>query len=325
LVPDLRRLQKTSDGTYFVTLPKSWVAELGLERGDVLSLRKEGSKLSVEPHGGKVRREMEAVVLKPSKTLEREIGENYLLGADVIEIRSDAIIQSEVRERIKRIIKRLVGLEIVEEGARKMVIQCLLEPSLLTPEKVLRRLHLIALEMGKDAVEALTSGDVAFARVLVERDDEVDRMYFLLVRIVRMAVSNPLVAERMAVTPIDCLDYRMLASLIEHFADYSTLIADVAISCGAPTPGGVADLIKGVGEAICNSYRKAFDAILLKNLNLALEVSSESKSIENLIRVLESKLYAMDPKAREKLMPLISIFNSMREICVDMADLTRTK
>lgn len=308
-----------------MTLPKSWVAELGLERGALLSLKKDGCRLSLEPHGGEVRREVEAVVLKPSKTLEREIGENYLLGADVIEIRSEGIIQSEVRERIKRIIKRLVGLEIVEEGARKMVIQCLLEPSLLTPEKVLRRLHLIALEMGKDAVEALTSGDVNFAKVLVERDEEVDRMYFLLVRIVRMAVSNPLVAEKTATTPIDCLDYRMLASLIEHFADYSTLIADVTISYGAAPPDEVAGLVREVGGAICNSYRKAFEAILLKNLNLALEVSSESKAIENSIRLLEGKLYAMDPGAREKLMPLVSIFNSMREICVDIADLTRTK
>jgi phosphate uptake regulator len=326
LVFEVRKLQKTVDGTFFVTLPKSWIIALGLKQGDTLSfLKEEGNKLIIQPYSGELKKEIEAVILKPSEFLEREIGENYLLGADVIEIRSENFIQSEVRERVKKIIKRLIGLEIVEEGSRKIVIQCLLEPSLVTPDKMLKRLHLISLEMGKDSFYALLNGNVNLAKVVVERDEEVDRMYFLLVRIIRIALLNPLLSEKASIKPIDCLDYRMLASLIEHFADYAMLIAETCISYGLAPPKDLINLLSEIEKAICNCYEKAFEAVLSKNLKLTLEVSSESKTIEESIRFLESKLYNMNSETRAKLMPLTSIFNYMREICVDIADLTRTK
>ncbi|MBS7655258.1 phosphate uptake regulator PhoU [Candidatus Bathyarchaeota archaeon] len=326
MVFEVRKLQKTVDGTFFVTLPKSWVAVLGLKQGDTLSfLREESGKLIIQPYSGELKREIEAVILKPSDFLEREIGENYLLGADVIEIRSEDFIQSSVRERVKKIIKRLIGLEIVEEGSRKIIIQCLLEPSLVTPDKMLKRLHLISLEMVKDSLHALLNGNVNLAKVVVERDEEVDRMYFLLVRIIRITLLHPLLSEKASIKPIDCLDYRMLASLIEHFADYATFIAETCINYGLTPPKELTDLLSEIEKIICNCYEKAFEAVLSKNLKLTLEVSSESKAIEEIIRALENKLYSINSETREKLMPLISAFNYMKEICVDIADLTRTK
>jgi len=322
---EIRKLQKTVDGTFFVTLPKSWVAALGLKQGDAVSFLKEESKLIIQPYSGELKREVEVVILKPSEFLEREIGENYLLGADVIEIRSEDFIRSDIRERVKKIIKRLIGLEIVEEGSHKIVIQCLLEPSLVTPDKILKRLHLISLEMGKDSIHALLNGNANLARVVIERDEEVDRMYFLLVRTIRIALLNPLISEKTLIKPIDCLDYRMLASLIEHFADYSQLIAETCINYNSPPPKDLIESLNEIGKAICNCYEKAFKAVLSKNLRLTLEVSSEAKAIEEATRSLESKLYNMSSETREKLIPLISVFNYMKEICVDIADLTRTK
>ncbi|MEM2775677.1 MAG: phosphate uptake regulator PhoU [Candidatus Bathyarchaeia archaeon] len=323
---EIRKLQKTVDGTFFVTLPKSWVNALGLKQGDAVSfLKEEGGKLIIQPYSGELKREIEIVILKPSDFLEREIGENYLLGVDIIEVRSEDFIKSDVRERIKKIIKRLIGLEIVEEGSRKIVIQCLLEPSLVTPDKILKRLHLISLEMGKDSIHALLNGNTNLAKVVMERDEEVDRMYFLLVRTIRIALLNPLISEKASIKPIDCLDYRMLASLIEHFADYSTLIAETCINYNSCPPKDLIEPLNEIGKTICNCYEKAFEAVLSKNLKLTLEVYSESKLIEDIIRSLESKLYELSPETREKLMPLTSVFNYMKEVCIDIADLTRTK
>jgi len=323
---EVRKLQKTADGTFFVTLPKSWVSSLGLKQGDAISfLKEENGRLVVQPYSGELKREIEVVTLKPSDFIEREIGENYLLGADIIEIKSEDFIQSDIRERVKKIIKRLIGLEIVEEGSHKIVIQCLLEPSIVTPDKILKRLHLLSLEMGKDAIHALLNGNINLARVVIERDEEVDRMYFLLVRTIRIALLNPLVSEKTLIKPIDCLDYRMLASLIEHFADYSTLIAETCINYNLPPPKELVELLNEIGKAICNCYEKAFEAVLSKNLKLTLEVSLESKVIEEATRNLEGKLYVTSPETREELMPLISVFNYMKEVCIDIADLTRTK
>jgi AbrB family looped-hinge helix DNA binding protein len=70
---EIRKLQKTVDGTFFVTLPKSWVAALGLKQGDAVSfLKEEGSKLIIQPYSGELKREVEVVVLKPSEFLKRD-------------------------------------------------------------------------------------------------------------------------------------------------------------------------------------------------------------------------------------------------------------
>jgi phosphate uptake regulator len=35
---ELRRVQCTKSGTYFVTLPKTWAKKVGLEKSDVLAI-----------------------------------------------------------------------------------------------------------------------------------------------------------------------------------------------------------------------------------------------------------------------------------------------
>jgi len=323
LVHELRKLQRTSDGTYFVTIPKSWVIETGLKQGNHVSILKDGKRLIVQPYGEETVRTIRKVVLKPSNTLEREIEENYLLGADVIEIRSNNIIQLDVRKNVKKVIKRFVGLEIVEEESRNIVIQCLLEPSLLTPGKVLRRLHLISLEMGKDAIKALITGNSNLGKVVMERDDEVDRMYFMLVRILRKALSNSVIAEKLSINLVDCLDYRVLASLIEHFADYSTEIAKLSLEREKIFPPELSSLVRRIGDEVSECYQKAFEAVLSKNLDLALRISSHSERVKTHLKELEEK--SGFNKSPVHLASLTSTFGSMNEICVDIADLTRTK
>jgi phosphate uptake regulator len=138
---ETRRVQKTSDGTFFVTLPKAWVTQRGVYRGSLLAFEngKDG-KLTIGLYT-KEERSLASATLSPSSTLEREIEEKYLLGYDLIQIESKEVLHSEVRDKAKAILKRLVGLEIVEEDAHKIVIQCLIEPSLLEPQKIIRRLQ----------------------------------------------------------------------------------------------------------------------------------------------------------------------------------------
>lgn len=323
---ELRKVQETADGTYFVTLPKRWVKRLKIHKGSLVYVQeRENGALMVTPYG-MPEREIEAIVLEPSPMIERLIGENYLLGADVIEVKSPKVISSEVRDRVKHILKRFVGLEIVEEDSKKIVIQCLLEPSMLMPEKVLRRVHLISLEMEKDAVESLLSCDRELAETVVERDEEVDRLYFLIVRLVRAALSQPSLGEKLSVTPIECLDYRLLASLLEHFADH-------AASIGAITASNLQhglheeprEILRKIGESIYNFYKGAFTAFLKKDLSLAESTARECRNVKGELAKFEEYLLELEREAREKLTSAVIALNSMCEVCVDIADLARAR
>jgi phosphate uptake regulator len=323
---DLRRLQRTSDGTFFVTLPKAWVVRNKLERGAILSFseRKDG-KLLTEPYGEQERK-ISAVTLAPTPMLRREIEEKYLLGYDVFEVVSQQVIHSDTRETVRRIVRSLVGLEIVEEDTKKIVIQCLIEPSLLFPDRILRRLHLITLSMQKDAVSSFARGDSRLARTVVERDEDVDRLYFLLVRVVRAALTDPAIAEKLNTSAIECLDHRILASFVENFADYAT---DIAESTWARAKGKDLDStirsVEKAGVILNRMHKDAVDAVFTRNLALAEEATGLYKDAETSIRRAERGLVNAKPETIDRLATVVSALKAMSEINVDIADLAVTR
>ncbi|MGA2200004.1 MAG: phosphate uptake regulator PhoU, partial [Nitrososphaerales archaeon] len=143
----------------------------------------------------------------------------YLIGNDIIKIEGSQTISREDREKMKAAIRRLVGLEIMDEDSKSLTIQFLPEPSTLDPEKIVRRMGSLTRGMLRDAREALTSEDRKMMSLIAERDDEVDRLYFLIVRAIRTATIDVEVARRYNLSPVECLDYRVLASFIEGLGD----------------------------------------------------------------------------------------------------------
>jgi len=323
---DLRKVQKTSDGTFFATLPKAWVIKNKLEKGSIISFseRKDG-KILAEPYGEQERK-ITTVTLTPSALLQREIEEKYLLGYDVFEIVSQQAINSDVRDTVRRIARSLVGLEIVEEDTRKIAVQCLIEPSLLFPDRILRRLHLIALAMQKDSVIAFVGGDTKLARTVVERDEDVDRLYFLLVRVVRAALTDAAIAEKLDATAIDCLDYRILASFIEKFADHAT---DIARNTWPRPKGkemeGTFRSIDRAGSVVSRMHKDAVDAVFARNLAAAQGVYNLFGEAEAAIRSAERGLVGAKPETIDRLATVVSSLKGMSGINVDIADLAATR
>ena len=322
---EIRRVQRTSDGTSFVTLPKSWVTLHGVDKGTLLTFAEgKDGKLTLGLYGEQDRPSRSAT-LTPGSTLEREIEEKYLLGYDIIQIESQTVMHSEVRDNVKTILKKLVGLEIVEEDAHKIVIQCLIEPSLLAPEKIIRRLHMITKAMQQDAVAAFINCDPKLAKTVVERDEEVDRLYFLLVRIVRDALTELSTAERIHASPVDCLDYRILSSFIEHFGDYS---ASIAMNVPESQHGFSKQLSRSLekcGKTANLMYANSVEAVLSKNLELVSEVGDLHERALDEIKGAERALLGLGPALLDKTTSAISSLKSMCEINVDIADLAMTR
>jgi len=150
----------------------------------------------------------------------------YLLGYDVIKVAGSGVISREDRASIKGTIGRLVGLEIMDEDSKRMTMHFLLEPTAIVPEKIVLRMSGLLDGMLKDTAEGLVKGDKKLLGLVGERDDEVDRLYFLLVRATRAAIVRPEVAERYGLSPVDLLDYRVVASFLESIGD---AIADLSM------------------------------------------------------------------------------------------------
>src|SRR5207245_3364410 len=115
--------------------------------------------------------------------------------------------------------RRLVGMEIVDEDATNVNVQFLLDATTLSPEKILKRMSSIALGMFRDTLNTLTSVDKTVLQTIPSRDDEIDRQYFLLVRLIRSAMVDKKLATALNLGNIDILDYRIAAKLLETAVD----------------------------------------------------------------------------------------------------------
>lgn len=323
---DLRKVQRTSGGTFFVCVPKEWAERSGLQRSSVVAVSEMADgRLCVDPKYD-VERVPQVAVVKPSVYLDREIVGKYLLGYDVIRVEAKDRISPVDRERVKQASSRLVGLEIIEEDYSRIVMQCLLELSTFPPEKVLRREYSIASDMHRDAVTALVEGDVHLAKNVIARDNEVNRLYFLLVRSLRTVVQNPGLSEKLGVLPIDCLDYRLMASLVESIGDRSVQIAGKVIKLkGVKLPKELLQLVLRFHRLVYEAHEKALRAVFSRNVSVAESVRNERENVLSVFGEVEAAMGGLSVEVATHVLAVASLMNRIYDNSVDIADLVMPK
>ena len=216
----IRRLQRIGS-SILVSLPKEWVDANHLDKSSQVEIETGHDTISISAN--KDTRPTKELVISYPLSKEENIVANitgaYLLGYDVIQINSKSIIPGKDREEIRNSMRRLVGMEIIEEDASHINMQFLLDATTLNPEKILKRMSSIALGMYDDASNGLISDDKSNLQTLSKRDVEVNRQYFLLVRLIRSTLVDRRLANAFNLENIDVLDYRVAANVLENAGD----------------------------------------------------------------------------------------------------------
>lgn len=303
---EVRKVQFSS-GTLFVSLPKAWTRRHGVGKGSPIFMEERDDGALVLYPLDRVKYASKSAVVELSPDMEVKITSRYWLGYDSILVKSRVgRITLDERERIKRLTRRLIGLEIVEESSSSIELQCFIEPSSVPPKKVLRREHLLTAAMLRD-LEA-SPADSSLLESIIARDDEVDRLYFLLVRILRMAIQNPSLSSELEVTPLDCMDYRLVAFFIESIADCVVSMAGKLLE--KPLPEESLEGFKGLLKLLVESYEKAVEAFLAKDFKRA-ELARAKR------RLFDERLSSKG----EELTPVIHELVRTADLLIDIADL----
>jgi len=318
---ELRRVQRTGGGTFFVCLPKKWAERNGLNRGSLVSISEGMSgqlvidvKYGTEP-------QPQVVVIKPTPFLDREIVGNYLLGYDLIRVEAKDKITSSDREHVKQAASRLIGLEIVEDNYSTIMMQCLLEPSAFPPEKILRREYSISSSMHRDAVTAFIEGDAHLAKNVMDRDNEVDRLYFLLVRILRTVIRNPRLSEKLGILPIECLDYRLASSLVEAIGDQSSQIAQNAINLPQKVAKETSQIILRFHTKVYESHEIALNALFSRDVSTAESVRAKQEVVNKVFLEVQEAARNQPVEIVPPTLDTASSLNRIYDYSVDIADL----
>ena len=316
----IRRLQRIGS-SMLVSLPKEWIDANSLGKGSQVELDagQDSVSISANPAARPTREIVISYPLPEEENIVADITGAYLLGFDIIRIDSARSIPARDREEIRNSMRRLVGMEIIEEDASHINMQFLLDSATLNPGKILRRMSAIALGMYDEVVRGLVSDDKSNLETISKRDVEVNRQYFLLVRLLRSTLVDKRLASAFNLENVDVLDYRVAASLLERAGDSIVLLSRLVLD--SPLSGEHSERIFDVVRDFERLGKMSVDAFTRPDRLLAIQAISLHKKFEgNLIRLRTTLDREQIPL---EFIDLVYMFERITQSWEDLADLVK--
>lgn len=307
-----RKVYFNGKSSLIITLPKRWAHENGLKPGSevLLSIGKNFITLYPKNRGLKTKKvTLDAKGVKHEALLRRIIS-YYLAGVDSLKI---SIYDEQQRSAISRASEILMGVEIVEDTGREVLMEIFLDNSRLKPEGIIRKMGNTCTGMVSDFCAALRKYDRYICNSIIFREKEVDRLYFLLLRQLKQANLHADIAAELDIPVETIQEYRTVVRALERVADHAANMSVSLIELSKP----IAYLCDFV-DIDLEMLRTAMVAFLENELELAEVVLEEFDEIQD----LEVKHYSKVLKAEvEEAIHLKSIIDSLSRIAGYSADI----
>ncbi len=316
-----RRLQKIGS-SILVSLPKEWIDANNLDKTNQVEIETNQNNLSIRTQLSKrPSKEIEiSYPLPKGESIVPTITGAYLLGFDIIRIVSKSPISFSDRESVRGSMRRLVGMEIIDEDATNISVQFLLDETSVNPQNILKRMSSIALGMFSDVVSSLETGDKTNLQTIANRDAEINRQYFLLVRLIRSTIMDTRLAGVYNLENIDILDYRIAANTLEIAGDTVVELSESLIKSNLSK----IELKKlyGFAKDIEEIQTKSIDSFISNDRSLAINAITLQRSNLSKISKIRSSLESKK-QISLALFDLIYMFEKILQSWSDITDLVK--
>jgi len=319
----VRKVQLIGRSTYVVSLPKSWAKRVGLDRGATVSivLEPDGSLRIVPPPLQEAKRPESKLQVREGVSegaLVRELMSRYLAGFKVIRVSlpPDA---KRYREVIRRVVSsKMIGVELLEEGERSMILQVLVNVEELPVNSVIQRMGQVTSGMIDDSMEGLMARNVGLLEDVLERDDFIDKLYLYLLRQLNAGVRGFVSVEEIGLRSLEeIIEYAVVGKSLERSADHAQKIAANAkslIEAGVSVSGLESEL-ESMAKLAKEVFQNSIRCFTGRDRERALALLDEypPKLMEAEQRFLERILEEPCDARRHMVVRLIA--DSLRRIC----------
>jgi phosphate uptake regulator len=230
---EIRKVQVTGGASYIISLPKEWARSLKIKKNDPLGiLVQPDGDLVVTPRISRERAQRERVFdiapgMDPTFLFRLLIG-TYIGGFTVIRLRARGKLPSFVRSVVRDFTQMTIGQEVSEETEGSITVKDLLNPAEMPLERTIRRMAVLVRSMHDDAISALLSGNASLVSDVVQRDNDVDRLHWLVARQFNLILADPNLAREMKITLPTGANFYVLSRVIERIGDHGVRIAENA-------------------------------------------------------------------------------------------------
>ncbi|RXE55498.1 PhoU family transcriptional regulator [Methanoculleus taiwanensis] len=246
---EIRKVQITGGSSYVVSLPKEWATSMRIKKNDPLGLvaQNDGTLLITTKLSGETAHRTKLFRVGRSTNPElffRCLIAAYITGYTTITVASTGRIPPAVRIAVRDFTRIAIGQEVGEESDASITIKDLLNPVEMPFDSTLQRMYIIVRGMHEDAIIGLKAGNRVLAEDVIARDNDVDRLQWLIARQYRLIMSDGSLAKRMGVSTGTATNYLMISRIIERIGDHAVNIAknSIPLFCEEPDASLIVDI-----------------------------------------------------------------------------------
>ncbi|MBI4150431.1 phosphate uptake regulator PhoU [Candidatus Woesearchaeota archaeon] len=301
---ETRRIISFGTSSFVVSVPKTWIRENKVKKGDLVHIEDRKDELILSLSGDAKPEEPKRILIevdnKDLRLIRTEIVSAYLNNYDIIDIAGKQLEKNA--PQVKSIIRNLTGLEIIQQTATKITAKDLLNLKEISIRTLIRRMDNITRSMIIDSIDCFNNDHF---ESIYERDLDVNRLVFLAFRVIRAAMANSKLAKHLAMSNLELMYSRDIILRIEKIGDQTKRIARHIRNATALTTEEKKELSE-IYKHLMNDYLNAMKAYYKKDILLACQIEITNKDI---IDVCSAYKRRNDPVDTSR---IIEHFKSMR-------------
>ena len=230
---DIRKVQVTGGSSFVITLPKEWAEAQQVKKNDPLGLitQPDGTLLITRDiTEGQFQREKKfdvSEIHEPTFLFRLLIG-SYIAGYTTITITSKTRLAAPVRMVVRDFAQMTIGPEVVEETDTTIILKDLLNPAEMPFENTIKRMFVIVKNMHLDAMIALETRNKGLCDDVIARDNDVDRLHWLIARQTNIILKNASLARKMGESTSKVVNTYIISRIIERIGDHAVRISENA-------------------------------------------------------------------------------------------------
>jgi len=229
---DIRKVQVTGGSSYIITLPKDWIEKLNVQKNDPLGLitQPDGTLLvtkNISDAQVASVKEFDVSTINDQAYLFRLLIGAYIAGFTTIKIKAKNRFSPFVRGVVRDFAQMTIGPEVVEETDSTIILKDLLNPMEMPFDNTLKRMYVVVKNMQLDAVVAIETNNLALAEDVIARDNDVDRLHWLIARQMNVILKNINLSRKMNLTTSLVVNTYLISRIVERIGDHAVRMAEI--------------------------------------------------------------------------------------------------
>ena len=297
-----RKIQQLGSSTLGVTIPKEWIDQQNLTKGDQILIQEDeitGSILVVPVdqtvHNRSVTINIDT--LTPTE-LTQVIVSQYILCRQTINIQSSQRITAEQYKSITQIEEQLIGVGIIEDQSTHLTLRCSVSAKEFNLSRLIERIHQTEARMRTDALTGLLEDDMEARHRVKDRCGRTESLFFLFLRLLFTAYRNPKLNKSIGLdTGFPLMGYRSVVQDLVLMGDVNQQIALLAEDARClPLDDNTSTLVSDIGIPLEETIEATIDGITKAEFRSTNKAAHQLTGVREAIETFNTYLDGVRPE-----------------------------